>query len=153
MSPSDRPLGSDKSSAAEESAMPEKTSRMSKTKPYLPYPLTDAGNAELIAKLFGETLRYDHHQGRWLIWDKGRCRWEEDKTCAVYNLAVEAARHRLHEAEANTSDHERQEERRWAVKSEDRYRVDAALEMAKSQTPISDDGTGWISSRMRHPAF
>ena len=107
------------------------------------FPRTDSGNAELIATLFGHTLRYDHRQGRWLIWDKDHRRWEEDATNRTRSLAKNAARYRA-EAALNISDNDESTcEFKWARQSESRYSIDAALELAKSEAPISDAGNGW----------
>ena len=107
------------------------------------WPRTDTGNAELIATLYREVLRYDHTQGRWLIWNKRRRRWSEDKINEVRKFAIAAARHRrrvvAHSAEAETS----KKAMLWSFGSEHRYRVDAALDLARSLPPISDSGGGW----------
>jgi putative DNA primase/helicase len=60
------------------------------------FPLTDSGNAELIAELFRERLRFDHRRNTWLVW-KGD-RWAEDSDGEVFRMATEAARWRLKEA-------------------------------------------------------
>jgi putative DNA primase/helicase len=106
-------------------------------------PCTDAGNAEYIAALFGDVLRYDHRQGRWLIWDKRRRRWSEDTAGEVRNFAITAARRRLRVAARLADTEKSKQEIRWAFESEHRYRLDAALDIAKSLPPISDPGTGW----------
>jgi putative DNA primase/helicase len=106
---------------------------------------TDSGNAELFAYLGREIVRFDHKQNRWLIWNQTRSRWIEDKQGKVRILAKTAARYRA-EAALNIDDvEERKKEIAWAFQSEDRYRIDAALELAKSEGPISDDGEGWDS--------
>jgi putative DNA primase/helicase len=115
-----------------------------KQNPY--YPRTDAGNAELFAALYGEKVRFDHKQGRWLIWNDTRSRWVEDKQRKVRILTKKAARYRA-KAALNIGDEEkRKQEFGWALQSEHRYRIDAALELAKSEAPISDDGERWDSN-------
>jgi putative DNA primase/helicase len=108
-----------------------------------PYPRTDAGNGELIAELYAEVLRYDHKQGRWLIWDKRRHRWNEDRTEKIRTFAVEAARCRRRVGARLADEKESKIEIAWAFKSEDRYRIDAALKLASGLPPISDAGEGW----------
>jgi putative DNA primase/helicase len=107
------------------------------------YPCTDAGNAELIAALHGDVLRYDHKQGRWLIWDKHRRHWNEDKENKVRKFAIAAARHRRRVAARLADTEKSKAEIRWGFYSENRYRVDAALDIATSLPPISDPGDGW----------
>ena len=106
-------------------------------------PCTDTGNAELIAALFKDLLRFDHSRGRWLIWDKRCCRWREDKTDEVYRFAIDAARSRKKAAANLTDKEESKKEFGWALASEDRHRLDAALRIAKSLPPIAEPGTGW----------
>ncbi|MGD0908702.1 MAG: phage/plasmid primase, P4 family [Candidatus Acidiferrales bacterium] len=118
---------------------------MSRThKQHLPH-RTDSGNAELFAALYGEKVLFDHKQGRWLIWNETRSRWLEDKQGKVRILAKRAARQRAKLALNIGDEDKRKEEIQWAFKSEGRYQIDAALELAKSEAPISDDGEGWDS--------
>ncbi len=93
--------------------------------------LTDTGNAELIAALYGELLRYDHAQGRWLIWNERRRRWSEDKTNEVRRFAVSAARSRRRDAASSAETETSKKEILWSLDSEQRHRVDAALDMAR----------------------
>ena len=107
------------------------------------FPRTDAGNAEMFADLYGEKVRFDHKQTRWLIWNETRSRWIEDKQYKVRILAKRTARQRAKTALGIDSEDERRREILWAFQSEGRYRIDAALELAKSEAPISDGGEGW----------
>jgi putative DNA primase/helicase len=107
------------------------------------YPRTDAGNAEMFAALYGEKVRFDHKQGRWLIWDTNRNRWVADEQYKVRILAKQTARQRARSALGIANDEESRREFSWARQSEGRYRIDAALDLAKSEPPISDDGKGW----------
>jgi putative DNA primase/helicase len=118
-----------------------------KTKPQ-DHQRTDAGNAEMFAAQYGEVVRYDHRQGRWMIWDTRHRRWVQDTQGKVRILAIKVARLRLGAA-ANISDEsKRKEQVKWALQSEDRHRLDATLELAKSLPPISDDGKGWDANPM-----
>src|SRR5215469_10412767 len=66
------------------------------------FPCTDAGNAELIAQLYGDRLTYDFVQGRWLEWVSShdwnehpphqRHRWVERRAEEMRKFAIEAAR-------------------------------------------------------------
>jgi putative DNA primase/helicase len=107
------------------------------------YSRSDAGNAELFAALYGDKVRFDHKQGRWLIWDEKRGRWYEDKRGEVRRLAKKAARCRAKGAVGISDADESKAQFKWAKGSENRYRIDAALELTKSEAPISDDGEGW----------
>jgi putative DNA primase/helicase len=109
-------------------------------------PTTDAANAELFASLYGTSIRFDHKQHRWLIWDENR--WSEDKTERVNQLMKRTARMRhklagelLRDEDGITEEGKKQV--KWAMTSEGHYRIKAALELAKSQDPIRDAGEGW----------
>jgi putative DNA primase/helicase len=116
---------------------------MNKKKKAARIPCTDTGNAELIAALYGDVLRYDHKQGRWLIWNRRRHRWSEDRANEVRRFAVSAARQRRMNAACLSETEKSKKEISWAFQSEDRHKLDAALDIAKSLPPVSDPGDGW----------
>ncbi len=102
---------------------------------------TDAGNAEWLAALYGDTLRYDHTRGRWLLWQGDW--WAEDTDGQLRRMAKEAARERYRKA-ADIEDAEKKKSvAKWAIKSESRSKLDAALALAQSETPIADSGERW----------
>ena len=105
------------------------------------FPRTDAGNAELFAFLFNDRLRFDHQRGRWLLWDGKR--WRPDPDAEVYRLAIQATRVRCQNA-GNIDDlKEREKETIWAIKGEQRTRIEATLALGKAQLGIADAGLGW----------
>jgi putative DNA primase/helicase len=106
---------------------------------------TDAGNAELFADRYGHRVRYDHRQGRWLIWDTRHRQWAEDAEEKVRIFAIQAARIRYRAALYVEDDDERRRQANWAIRSEHCNRLNAALEIAKSLPPVSDTGNGWDS--------
>lgn len=108
------------------------------------FPRTDTGNASLMAHLYGRILRFNHRQQRWMIWT--RQHWREDKTGRVYQLARTAARVRFRAAVQIDDLEERGKEAKWAVGSENRYRLDAAVALARTTAPLADDGTEWDSN-------
>jgi putative DNA primase/helicase len=114
-----------------------------KTKSKGEFPCTDAGNAEFISELFGNVLRYDHKQGRWLIWHRTRRQWHEDRCCEIRKFAIAAARRRRKGAARLADSTKSKPEIRWSFESEHRNRVDAALELAKGFPPISETGEEW----------
>ena len=107
----------------------------------LMFPRTDTGNAERFAALFGDRVRFDHRQGRWLLWAKQW--WQADADAAIRRLAKEAARNRYQDATAITDLDEREREAKWAITSESRVRLDAALSLAQAERPIADAGDQW----------
>ena len=103
--------------------------------------LNDTMNAQLIVRLFGNILRYDHRRERFLIWNTHR--WQPDNNGKVFRLAIEAARARYQDA-ANIGDlKERERIANWAISSENRGRLEAAISIAKNLEPITDTGENW----------
>src|SRR5215469_1537373 len=105
-------------------------------------PLTDIGNGELIACLYKGRLCFDHSRGKWLIFREHW--WTEDVDGEVYRMAKEAARFRYCRSYSLPED--REEEAKWARKSESRERVEAALACARNERSIADSGHGWDSN-------
>ena len=106
-----------------------------------PFPLTDAGNAELFAALYGHILRFDHARNRWLIWEEHR--WAPDSDGEVRRLAKKAARVRYRTALDIEDLDLRGKTASYAVRSESRQRLDACLALARSEHPIADSGMTW----------
>jgi P4 family phage/plasmid primase-like protien len=76
--------------AAAGSAQPQPSRAAGVTRLRLRFQLTDTGNAERMVAQHGETLRYCHTWGAWLVWD-GR-RWQRDATSEVMRLAKATVR-------------------------------------------------------------
>ncbi len=109
------------------------------------FPLTDAGNGELFAHLYGDRVRYDWLRGRWLVW--GRHRWQPDPNGELHRLAKQAARERW-KAAADEDSERREAIAKWAIASESAGKLTAAIDRARSEPPIADDGEGWDSHPM-----
>lgn len=103
--------------------------------------LTDTGNAEWIARLFGEKLRYDHMRSRWLIWRKHH--WQEDQDGRIYRMATYAVRERYRQAAGIEDMDKRRALSSWAITSEQRFRLEAAVALARHTKPIADTGEDW----------
>jgi putative DNA primase/helicase len=114
--------------------VPENT----KNAPDSRYLRTDVGNAEMFSALYADRLRYDHKRGRWLIWKDGRW-WVKDQTARAVAMAKQVARLRL------TQGGDNDKETKWALRSEARQRLEAMVELAKSETALADSGEGWDS--------
>jgi len=97
--------------------------------------LTDSGQAEAIAHLYGGALRFDHTNKRWLIWDGNR--WKEDEVGEVYQIAKRVARKRLAASVKCEDDEKRPKIAKWSIASESSYRISCTLELAANQPPIA----------------
>lgn len=102
---------------------------------------SDAGNGELFAQLYADRVRYDHLRKRWMIWEGHR--WREDDVGEVRQLAKAAARERYGRATEIADLAERQKESAFSIATENRHRIDAMLDAARTEPAISDDGMGW----------
>lgn len=108
--------------------------------------LTDTTNAELLAELHRDELRYDHKRGRWIRWSGHY--WRPDKDGEVSRLAIKAARTRLVRAAAIEDLQLKRRVTNWAINSENRAKVDACLSLAKRIRPFADEGTNWDRETM-----
>ncbi len=107
------------------------------------FPLTDTGNAELLVSLFGDRLRYDHKRSRWLIWNGNI--WQSDTDGEVTRMATESARERYRRATTIQDLKERERMASWAISSENRSRLEAAIMLAQNILPVADSGENWDS--------
>ncbi|OVE79282.1 hypothetical protein BVY01_02890 [bacterium I07] len=96
---------------------------------------TDQGNAELLAALFGDKIRYDHNRRTWFIWD-GHL-WHPDDTREIERLVINAARERHQQSRKMKDDSGRSLQFKWALDSESNHRIRATLERAKSIQQLS----------------
>jgi putative DNA primase/helicase len=102
---------------------------------------TDAGNAELFAKLYHGKLQFDHRRKHWFVWCEHW--WVEDADGRVLRMAKRAARVRLGGSASITDSNERSSQAKWALKSESRYALQSALTLAEAESSLAYDGTGW----------
>lgn len=106
------------------------------------FPRTDAGNAEFFAREYKDKLRYDYGHRRWLLWSNHW--WVEDRRQTVLQMAKEAARKRLRvRFVLRDTEAEGKAEGAWAYKSESRARLEATLEIAKSEPSLATSGNEW----------
>ena len=99
--------------------------------------LTDLGNAERLVHHHGEDIRYCHAWKKWLIWD-GR-RWAPDDSDRIMRLAKEVIRFIYSEAERASDSSERRDIARHAMRSESDRSINAMVDLARSEVPISPE--------------
>jgi putative DNA primase/helicase len=107
------------------------------------FPLTDSGNAELFASLNDAELLFDHRQQRWLLWEQHW--WTEDQTGEVYRKAKDAARKRKKQAVSIPDKEQQAEHSSFGIKSENRSKIEACIELAKNEPELCNSGDGWDS--------
>jgi putative DNA primase/helicase len=114
--------------------------------PVEPQHLTDTTNAEKIVELFGNNLRFDHRQKRWLIWNGNI--WKPDITGNIYRFAIQSARQQYQDAVKIQDLNERMRVSDWAIESENRSKLKSALSIAENLEPIADAGNDWDTNPM-----
>lgn len=99
------------------------------------FALTDAGNAELFVRHWGERLRFDTVRESWFAWEGHR--WRETGEDFLVPMALASVRERA--AAAST-----EKQTNWAKSSESRARLKAMTDLARAFPPISST-TVWDS--------
>ena len=99
------------------------------------YHLSDSGNAERLAKLYGDRLRYNRTSGHWLYFDGKR--WDaqtgEEK---ARNLALKTVRVITDEASGKKPEL-RKKICKWSLSSESNAKLKAMLEAAEAVSPFA----------------
>jgi putative DNA primase/helicase len=95
---------------------------------------TDLGNARRLVRVAGADLRFTAALG-WLVWDGKR--WRRDDTGAVDRCAKKAVRSIWDEARAASSKEEQEALASWAIRSQNRARIEAAVALAKSEPEVA----------------
>lgn len=98
------------------------------------YNLTDLGNAERMADMFKDEIRYCHAWRSWLIWDG--VRWMIDKTNQINQKAKQAVRSIYQEASAEVDSSDRKPIAKHAAQSEADYRLKAMINLCASEQGI-----------------
>lgn len=103
---------------------------------------SDTGNAECLAQLFGDDLRYCHTRRKWLAWDGSR--WAIDEGSAIAHrsmIAVIRARYRACEAIPDLD--QRKKAASWCVGCESTNKLEAALRTATRLQTFSTTIERW----------
>ncbi len=101
------------------------------------FPLTEVGDAEFFAARQAEGVRYDHRQGRWVVFQGHR--WAPPTDGEVHRRALDAIRGR-HRIALDAGD---KEGMRWALFGEKRQRQINLLALAQNLRPLADSGDRW----------
>ena len=100
---------------------------------------TDLGNARRLVRLHGENMRYCYAWNAWLVWDGKR--WKRDDAGMVEQFAKEMVAAIYGEAADGATKEERKQTAAWAMRSESRDKIRAAVDLARSEPgiPIQPD--------------
>lgn len=108
---------------------------------------TDLGNAGRFVAQHGNDVRYCHIWRKWLVWDGTR--WRTDESGEVERHAKYTVRQLYADASRVNDDDLRAELAKWARASESRSRIQAMIDLAKSEPtiPVSPpelDANPWL---------
>ncbi len=96
---------------------------------------SDTGNAECLAHLSGDDLRYCHTRSKWLIWCDSRWCIDEDGAAQRAMIAVVKARFRACE-QIPDPDH-RKKAVVWSIGCENNGKIEAGMNVASSLPPFT----------------
>jgi len=100
----------------------------------LHFNLTDMGNAERFASQYLGQIKYCHERKSWLIWNSKVWKW--DTGTKIATLAKKTIRKIYHEAGGEPDEGLRKQIADHAKRSESQSKIEAMLELAKSETNI-----------------
>ena len=98
------------------------------------YHLTDAGNAKRLVAQHGADLRYCWPSKKWYVWDTTK--FAPDNTGELPKLAKARVAMIYADAAACIDEEERKRLGKWAASSENRQRIDAMIDLARSEPGI-----------------
>ncbi len=102
---------------------------------------TDAGNAELLVHLKKDFVRHNHTFDQWYIWN-GQY-WGPDRMNIINQYAIEAARKRQADAVDILDGDRKKWQFKHGLQSENRNKISACLELAKSLPPVATTAPDW----------
>lgn len=102
---------------------------------------SDAGNAELFVNLYGDQIRYNHSENKWLIWNGNY--WQPDEKNEINELAKQSAKHRQQQAIRINNTNEKKKEVDFAIRAEDYHKIIATLNSAKTIVKVSTMANNW----------
>jgi len=103
--------------------------------------MSDTGNANLFAEMHGRDVRFDFRRKCWFVWTGHH--WARDVDGKLVRLAEGVARKRYQDAWDISDKEEARKASKFALDSENRTRVMAMLELARSREPIAHGGEEW----------
>lgn len=89
---------------------------------------SDTGNAECLAHLYGDDLRYCHTRKKWLGWDGSR--WKVDEDGAAFRAIIATIRARFRACDAIPDHDARKKFAVWCIGCESAAKIEAALRQA-----------------------
>jgi putative DNA primase/helicase len=108
---------------------------------------SDTGNAECLAQIFGDDLRYCHTRKKWLVWDVSRWAIDEGGVVAYCDM-IEVVRARYRACEAIPDLDQRKKAAGWCVGCESTSKLEAALRTAAKLSVIRTTIERWDGNQL-----
>ena len=96
---------------------------------------TDLGNSERVVQQHAHELRYVHDTAQWMTWDGGRWATDSDRS-GVMQQVIETVRSMYRAAADPDSPEDRKKLAEWAITSESRPRLEAAVHLSAIHSVI-----------------
>lgn len=107
---------------------------------------SDTGNAECLAQLYGDDLRYCHTRKKWLMWDNSH--WAIDEGGASHRNMIAVVRARYRACEQIDDLDQRKKAAAWCVGCESTAKLEAALRTAAKLVAFSTTIERWDGDQM-----
>lgn len=109
------------------------------------WPYTEIGDAECFADTYGDEIRYDHAQERWLLTSETGV-WIPDPMELLRGFTINIMRQRQ-KAAAQIADAEVSKRAfKWSIDGEASRRITNTIREARAIPPIADEGKDWDSN-------
>lgn len=96
---------------------------------------SDTGNAECLAHLSGDDLRFCHTRDKWLIWHESR--WVVDENGAAQRAMIAVVRSRYRACDSIPDPDQRKKAVVWAIGCENNGKIEAGMSIASKLTAFS----------------
>lgn len=97
--------------------------------------LTDIWNAKLFAQMYKGTALYCHIVKKWYVYDGQR--WKPDDTGEIVRKAKKTTKKIFEIASQQKTDESREKYSKHAIKSQNKTRIDAMIQLAQSELPVT----------------
>ena len=103
--------------------------------------MSDTGNAQLLAHLHSNVLRYNHTQKEWFVWNDQY--WLRDRKMKRYHYAKDVSKYRQKSAIGIKDNNEKKYLFNFGVHSGDKSKIESMLAVATTLPVIATSSDNW----------
>ena len=122
-------------------ADPSKLEKLTDAERGQDYDMSDTGNAQLLAKLHSDNMRFNNTSKEWLVWN-GQY-WGKDRKLQRYNFAEDVSQYRQKQAMSIKDNTERMKMFSFGVRSGDKVKIDSMLAVASTLPEFATTTDDW----------